>query len=129
MPSAPGTAGTFGTLDPNRAIGRYGVAYVRKVCAHAHIGFDETSPDEDVLALDGQINFSATPVRVQIKTTTQWSLTSARGELLLPIQADWARKWRAQINPTFLIAVLLAKDIDSWSAYESSETRLGAYAL
>jgi hypothetical protein len=49
------------TLDTNRAKSRFGVAYVRAVCSQAGVGFQETSPDEDVLAVDGNVEFEIAP--------------------------------------------------------------------
>ncbi|WP_103348897.1 hypothetical protein [Amycolatopsis sp. CA-128772] len=62
------------TLDANRAKSRFGVAYVRAVCSQAGVGFQETSPDEDVLAVDGCVEFEIAAARVQIKCTGQFRL-------------------------------------------------------
>jgi hypothetical protein len=54
------------TLTPNGAKARFGVAYLRAICSHAGVGFTETSADEDVLAIDGSIEFELGSVRVQV---------------------------------------------------------------
>ena len=46
------------TLTPDGRKARYGVAYVRSICAQAGVNLQETSPDEDVLAVDCDIKFS-----------------------------------------------------------------------
>ncbi|WP_165036505.1 DUF4365 domain-containing protein [Candidatus Protofrankia californiensis] len=111
----------FGRLDLSGAIGRYGVSYVRKVCAHAHIPFSENSPDEDIFALDGEIKFIEGSIRVQIKGTTQWTLNGGRSTLAFPVGEDWRKKWRMQHNPAFLIVVLLKREEIDWISYRKSE--------
>src|SRR5437764_2962434 len=66
----PGSASrSIATLTANGAKARFGVAYLRAVCSHAGVGFQEVSVDEDVLAIDGMINFDLAEVRVQVKCT------------------------------------------------------------
>lgn len=119
----------YGTLDLSNAIGRFGLAFTRKICAQAHIGFDEGSPGEDMLALDGAIKYAIADVRVQIKATTRWSLSDTGGPLHLPIEPGWAAKWEMQVNPTFLIAVLMDRTISNWSLPAGGGTHLDAHAL
>lgn len=119
----------FGRLDLSGAIGRYGVSYVRKVCAHAHVPFGENSADEDIFALDGDIKYLEGSIRVQIKGTTQWSLKNGRESLYFPIEDEWREKWRRQINPAYLVVVLLARDELDWVRYEEQFTVLNSYAL
>lgn len=116
-------------LDYTQAIGRFGVAYVTKVCAHAHIGFDHTSADEDALAVDGAINYPEAALRVQVKATTKYSLSKQTGELTFPIEDAWREKWRINVNPTYLILVLLDGDKVNWLNFEDNRTVAGAYAL
>jgi hypothetical protein len=117
------------TFDPTTAIGRFGVAYVRKVCAHAHVGFSESDPDEDVLAIDADIKYRAASTRVQIKTTTKYSLTDGAEVLSLALEPAWVLKWRENINPAYLILVLVSKGVDSWVAYNGDHTLTNAFAL
>jgi len=42
----------WATLTPDRRKARYGVAYVRSICAQAGVNLQEMSRDEDVLAVD-----------------------------------------------------------------------------
>lgn len=117
------------TLSSSDAVGRFAVAYVRKVCAHAHVGFEETSPGEDVLALDGKIACSGLDFRVQIKGTTGASLKMQAGTLSYAIEEKWREKWRQNLLPTYFIYVLLEKPAQSWLQYDPTNTLAGAYAL
>jgi hypothetical protein len=130
MTGITGTGGSlYGELDVSNAIGRLGVAYVRKVCAHAHIGFTETSPQEDVLGLDGHVDYDAGTVRLQVKATTRWAVAGSRETLRLTLDSGWAEKWSRQKTPAFLVAVLLGRDVSSWVTYDIGETRVAACAL
>lgn len=117
------------TLDKSAAVGRYAVAYVRKVCAQAHIGFMETSPGEDVLAVDGLITYQSVDVRVQIKGSTKPSLVVPNGKLRFAIEPKWREKWRLNVNPTYLIYVLMERQVEAWFQYDPTSTTAGAYAL
>lgn len=117
------------TLDLSAAVGRYAVAYVRKVCAQAHTGFVETSPGEDVLAVDGVIQYPSIDLRVQIKGSTQPSLAPQSGTLSLAIEDKLRAKWRRNGPPAYLIYVLIEEDVKAWFEYEPTNTLAGAYAL
>jgi hypothetical protein len=62
-------------LDENRRKARFGVAYVRTICAQAGVAFNETSLDEDVLAIDADVKFREATVGLQIKCTSGLSLS------------------------------------------------------
>lgn len=111
------------------AIGRYGVAYVAKVCAQAHVGFSETGPGQDVLAIDGRLEFAPLDVRVQIKGTTQYSLQRQDGLISFPIEEGWRNKWRQNQGPAYFILVLLEHEVEEWFVYDECTTLAGAYAL
>jgi len=117
------------TLDLSAAVGRYAVAYVRKVCAQAHIGFVETSAGEDVIAVDGLIQYPSADLRVQIKGSTGPSLQVQNGQLSFAVEEAWRKKWRRNGLPTYFIYVLMEHDIAAWFAYNPSDTLAGAYAL
>ncbi len=117
------------TLDLGAAVGRYAVAYVRKVCAQAHIGFVETSAGEDVLAIDGLIQYPYADVRIQIKGSTGPSLTPQQGQLSFAIEDKWREKWERNGLPTYFIYVLMERDVPDWFQYDPSYTLAGAYAL
>jgi hypothetical protein len=116
------------TLDLPAAVGRNAVAYVRKVCAQAHIGFNETSAGEDFLAIDGTIEYPEQSVRVQIKGTTTRSLT-ATGDLSMLIEDTWRRKWQRNKGATYMIWVLMSRDIDTWFSYQECDTLASSFAL
>ncbi len=128
-PNERTTMATHSTLDLPAAVGRFAVSYVRKVCAQAHIGFDETSSGEDVLAVDGTIQYPVLGVRVQIKGSTGPSLTPQTGSLSMPIEPKWREKWRRNGPPVFMIYVLMEHEISSWLAQQPTNTLAGAYAL
>ena len=127
--AAPVAPGPVGPLDLSNAIGRYGVAYFSSVCAQAHFGFSENRPGEDVLALDGEIGFDGVAARVQIKTTTQWSLSGRGTQLQFNVEEGWREKWRRQRVPAFLVVVLLERSIDKWVAEQGQLTLLHSHAL
>lgn len=117
------------TLPLETAIGRFGVTYVRKVCAQAHVGFSENDPDEDVLAVDGAIALAPALTRVQVKTSTHYSLRANQGTISLKITPAWREKWRVNLHPAYLILVLLERNIGNWFRYGNTDTLAGAYAL
>jgi hypothetical protein len=117
------------TLDLPAAVGRYAVAYVRKVCSQAHIGFSETSPGEDVLAIDGRIEYPVLDVRVQIKGSTHYSMQKQAGTISVEIEEKWRDKWGRNGSPTYFIFVLMESEVDLWFRYDASNTLAGAYAL
>ncbi|WP_460854057.1 DUF4365 domain-containing protein [Nocardioides montaniterrae] len=116
-------------LPTNKAISRLGVAYVRKVCAHAHVGFTEESADEDHLAVDGAIRTRGASTPVQIKATTTKSIKKVAGTFKVDVDPDWVEKWRQNINPTYLILVLLAKKSSSWVVYDPTATTVPGFAI
>lgn len=117
------------TLGANTAIGRFGAAYVRKICSHAHVGFVENAADEDVLAIDAEIQFAPVSTRIQIKTSTQYSLSKQSGLINMPLKSEWVAKWRDNIHPAYLVLVLLDQEVSSWTVYNDDHTFTNAYAL
>lgn len=120
------------TLDLSAAVGRYAVSYVRKVCAQAHVGFCETSPGEDVLAVDGLIQYPSIDLRVQIKGSTSPSLSVTGPDRTLSFaigDGSWRYKWQRNGLPTYFIYVLMERDVDRWFTYNHADTIAGAVAL
>ncbi|MEV0803450.1 DUF4365 domain-containing protein [Kribbella sp. NPDC050281] len=117
------------TLNLSAAVGRYAVAYVRKVCSQAHIGFTEPPSGEDVLAIDGWLSYHSFDVRVQIKGSTHYSLQKGHGLISFGIEEKWRQKWRRNGQPTYFILVLMEKEVDQWFQYDPCATLAGAYAL
>src|SRR2546423_1799545 len=62
-------SGAWTTLTPEGRKARYGVAYIRSICAQAGVNLQEMSPDEDVLVVDCDIKFPRGNVSAQIKCT------------------------------------------------------------
>ena len=106
---------------------RYGAAYMRALCAHAGASFTETSIDEDIMAIDGAIDFARMPVRVQIKCTSQFSVAGSR--LTLPLDPGWVNKWTMSDTPVFVVVVKVPSDIPGWLDYDVAFTRHNTVAF
>ena len=63
-------SGSCGFLHLDRRKARYGVSYIRNLCAQAGLRFGETEQDEDVLAVDCEIKYREANVGVQVKCTS-----------------------------------------------------------
>ncbi|MEV6527842.1 DUF4365 domain-containing protein [Longispora sp. NPDC051575] len=100
---------TIATLGANSAKSRFGVAYLRSVCSQAGIGFDETSPDEDVLAVDGHLSFELCPVRVQVKCTGQFRINGGP-TATWQTEPAWHRKWTRSGTPVYFVLVIVDPD-------------------
>jgi hypothetical protein len=108
------------TLDANGCRARYGLSYVRSICSQAGVGMTETAPDEDVLAVDCSVEFPEAAVRVQVKCTSQWSISGS--QLTYPVEAGWVRKWDAIKVPMYFVVVIVPKDPDDWIRHEVGGT-------
>lgn len=108
------------TLSPNGQRARYGVSYVRNICAQSGVGLTETSPDEDVLATDCTVDFKEGGVRVQVKCTSGLSLggkTKSYG-----LKPEWLRKWDESLVPVFFVIVVVPKQERLWLAHQADGT-------
>lgn len=115
-------AGSVATLTTNGAKARFGVAYLRAVCSHAGLGFAETSIDEDVLAIDGVINFALAEVRVQVKCTGQFRINGG-GTATWPAEDAWWEKWhRCGVPAYFVLVVLDPDDQVAWLQHDDAGT-------
>ncbi|MGW3811104.1 DUF4365 domain-containing protein [Micromonospora sp. NPDC005113] len=108
------------TLTPNGAKGRYGVAYLRAVCSHAGFGFQETSIDEDTLAIDGCISFEQAEVRVQIKCTSQFKISG--NSATWASEPGWFEKWNRSRVPVYFILVIVDEDELRWLEHNPDGT-------
>ena len=106
---------------------RYGAAYMRALCAHAGASFSETSIDEDIMAIDGAVDFARMPVRVQIKCTSKFSITGSK--LTLPLEPGWVKKWTTSDTPVFVVVVKVPLDIPDWLDYNVGFTRHNTVAF
>lgn len=94
------------TLVHTARAGRFGVAYVRAVTASAGVGFSENSADEDVIGVDGRIEYTTTDVRLQVKATAASQFNQA-GEIRIPVKPwHWAI-WAGNKNPVYGVLVVL----------------------
>ncbi|WP_121000717.1 DUF4365 domain-containing protein [Saccharothrix australiensis] len=109
------------TLHDSAAKARYGVAYVRSICSQAGIGFIETSPDEDVLAVDGEIQYLPASARVQVKCTSKFTI--AGNSASWPCDVSWRQKWSAAQVPVYVVLVILEHDLNTeWIAHPAIGT-------
>lgn len=99
---------------------RYGVAYLRAVCAQAGAPLNETSPDEDVSAVDCSILFDVGTARVQVKCTSGKSIQGKTATVRL--EQQWIKKWNASHEPVYLVLVIVGKEEASWLRHDSDGT-------
>ena len=99
----------LGTLSPNGSKARFGAAYVRAVCSHAGVGFTETTIDEDVLAVDGQVDFAISPARVQIKCTGKFRISGGK-TATWGAEESWFGKWNQSMIPVYFVLVVVDPD-------------------
>ncbi|WP_460397905.1 DUF4365 domain-containing protein [Actinophytocola sediminis] len=117
------------TLDANRAKSRFGVAYVRAVCSQAGVGFDETSSDEDVLAVDGKVEFEIAPARVQVKCTGQFRIKGG-STATWKIDEAWRQSWKRSCLPVYFVLVIVDPDDQmSWLHHQDVATMHRAAAF
>lgn len=109
-------------MDTSRAKSRFGVAYVRAVCSQAGVGFQETSPDEDVLAVDGSVDFEIAPARVQVKCSGQSRLKGG-STATWPIRESWRQRWQRSGVPVYFVLVIVDPDDQvSWLHHQDKAT-------
>lgn len=120
------TSAHVGFTDNGRRA-RYGAAYMRALCAHAGAAFTETSIDEDIMAIDGTIDFARMPVRIQIKCTSKFSVSSRK--ITFPLESGWTQKWSISDTPVFVVVVKVPRDIAGWLDYTSTYTRHNTVAF
>jgi hypothetical protein len=98
------------TLDGRKA--RYGVAYVRSICAQAGVPCHENMPDEDVLAVDCDIKIAGVTVTAQVKCTS--TLTIRGRSISWPVKTEWVKKWQDAWLPVYFILVIVPADSADW---------------
>jgi len=102
------------TLDGRKA--RYGVAYVRSICAQAGVPFHENSPDEDVLAVDCDIKVAGVTVSAQVKCT---STRAIRGRSISwPVKTEWINKWQDAWLPVYFVLVVVPAESADWIEHD-----------
>lgn len=108
---------------------RYGLSYLRNVCAQAGVTFDEGSPDEDVLAIDCKLGFPEADLRVQVKCTTR-RLGATTGTLSWGVDEGMYAKWARNGLPVYFVLVVVPTDCGEWldhTADDSTMHRTAAY--
>jgi hypothetical protein len=117
------------TLSATAAKGRFGVAYMRAVCSQAGVNFAETSPDEDVLAVDGTVGFAEGDVRVQVKCTGQFRIKGG-STASWEAKPEWREKWNRCLVPVYFVIVMLDPDEQvTWLHHHDTGTQLTAAAF
>jgi hypothetical protein len=107
---------------------RYGVAYLRSICAQAGYGLSETSADEDVLAIDCTLETRGIGIRVQVKCTTK-AFSHRTRELSWHVQDHWRKRWSTSHIPVYFVVVKLTSAVPQrWISHESDSTSHGAAA-
>jgi hypothetical protein len=85
-------------------------------------GFQETSPDEDVLAVDGSVEFEIAPARLQVKCTGQFRLKGGP-TATWPIDKSWRQRWKRSGLPVYFVLVIVDPDDQvSWLHHQDEAT-------
>ena len=113
-------AKTHKTLSASGQKARYGISYLRNICAHAGVGLTETSPDEDVLAVDCDVSFPAASVRVQVKCTSSFKIGGYSASW--SIKPQWREKWQDSAVPVYFVIVIVPSKLPLWLDHNSGGT-------
>lgn len=105
QPSPPEIA----TLAANGSKARFGVAFLRAICSQAGVGFTETSIDEDVLAIDGMVEFEASIARIQVKCTGKFRINGG-DSATWPAEQHWWNRWHKSKIPVYFVLVVMDPD-------------------
>jgi hypothetical protein len=82
---------------------------MRAVCSQAGVGFQETSLDEDALAVDGDVQFIKANVRVQIKCTGQYRINGG-DTATWQAKPSWWESWHKSLLPVYFVIVMVDPD-------------------
>jgi hypothetical protein len=115
------------TLSENRRKARYGVAYMRSICAQAGVRMSETSPDEDVAAIDCTVDMPAAGVRVQVKCTSRLTITGTSASWTT--KPEWLAAWHAARVPVYFVLVIVKDPVADWLDHPVDLTRHHAAAF
>ena len=114
-------------LLPNGSKARYGVSYVRNICAQAGVGLNETAPDEDVLAVDCDVKFAEADVRVQVKCTGQFTLAGKQASW--KVEQSWVDTWAMAKVPVYFVLVIVKGQSHEWLHHRPTGTMHNAAAF
>ncbi|WP_442860703.1 DUF4365 domain-containing protein [Arthrobacter sp. zg-Y750] len=127
-PTSPAPGGVLPPFRPYSVLldkgqkARYGVSYVRALCAHAGLAFTETSPDEDVLAVDGELKFAEASVGLQVKCTSQLQLSGRTASWRT--DPGWIRQWERSKLPVYFVLVIVPPDKELWLSHSALGTQM-----
>lgn len=107
-------------FSDNGRRGRYGVAYLRSLCAAAGVGLKENSPDEDVDALDATLKFARASAEVQVKCTSLFRVGAGRATVQL--EPEWVKKWSESYHPVFVVLVKVPPGFHEWIEFRTTWT-------
>lgn len=114
------TTPSYASLGDKGRKARYGVSYVRNVCAQAGVPFWEIEPDSDVLAVDCQAEFPESPVRIQVKCTSGKKIQGRSASWKL--EEGWVRKWEASKIPVYFVLVIVPQKWETWLDHDPKGT-------
>lgn len=97
----------YESLSMSDRKGRLGVNYVCSVVAQAALPIPEFKSGEDHLAVDLNVEFPVSPVRVQVKCGGRKANKS--GSISVPLDAKWRSKWAQCQIPVYLVYVCLER--------------------
>lgn len=110
------------TLHPlDAAIGmtarseEFSAAYVAQVCAQD--GFQFITHRQDYQAIDGDIVFRETNLRVQLKSTTQEKYW--KDNFSFPLYKEWLEKWAVSKIPVILVLVVINSPDGKWANHDN----------
>ena len=86
------------------------MAYLRAVSSEAGVGCQETSVDEDALAVDCDMVFAAANARVRVKCTGQFRLDGG-GTPSWAWHDHWWRSWHGSKLPVYFVLVIVDPDL------------------
>ena len=104
-----------GSMNLTQRKARYGVAYLRALCAQAGYPMSETSADEDIFAVDCTVALRAVHLRVQVKCTGA-DFSKGKQDLVYKVEDSWQAKWKDNIHPLYFVVVRVphVHDSEGW---------------
>lgn len=113
-------------LQANAAKSLFSQGYLAMISSEAGAPVMMTGQDQDINAIDAQIDFLEAPIRVQLKCTS--SLTVTDKGLRFRLKEEWVKKWDRSQLPVYLLIIVLGSDSD-WLKYEDAATIANAKAF
>lgn len=112
-------------LGSNAAKSLFSQGYLQLIASEAQTTVMFAQQDQDINAIDAQLDFLEAPLRVQLKCTSSLTVTD-RG-LRFPLKEEWIRKWRRSPLPVYLLVIVLSSDAD-WITHAPPSTITNATA-